>query len=326
MRDSATIVFGDSVMNLENVRFNINGTTNLYCKTETPATVSSSTFSSYESTLHVPFSSTETYMATEWRHFYIKKNGLQHDIAVNSNDSTKGVADGSGKYWETERATIRAMAQEGYDFKGWNDGDISNPRIVTVSQDSSFTAIFAGRTADTVVVKDTVVLRDTIMVSDTLVIYQTDTVYIYQTDTAYIYQTDTAYIYLTDTVYLYQTDTAYIYQTDTAYIYQTDTAYIYQTDTVYIYQTDTVYLYQTDTIYLEYDSTAANQYALEDYGVYYFMGTVVNRDNIYIKLYSADGKLLKKGDDDLEMGSYPDGIYIVTDGKGGFLKIIHTKY
>lgn len=92
-------------------------------------------------------------------------------------------------------------------------------------------------------------------------------------------------------------------------------------DTVLVH--DTIFEQVTDTIYLEYDGGSAMEYSLEDLNVYYFMGRVVNTDNIYIKLYDAGGKLLAKGTDDIDMSNLPSAVYIVTDGKGGFLKIVH---
>ena len=80
-----------------------------------------------------------------------------------------------------------------------------------------------------------------------------------------------------------------------------------------------------DTIYLEYDGKDAMQYALEEHGVYYFGGKVYNQQNLYIKLYYSDGKLLSSGTKDIDMSYYANGIYIVTDGKGGFLKINHYR-
>ncbi|MBQ0082383.1 MAG: leucine-rich repeat domain-containing protein [bacterium] len=130
---------------------------------------------------------------------------------------------------------------------------------------------------------------------------------------------DTVFVH--DTTFVHDTITAYVHDTIIAYVYDTVIAHMY--DTVYVH--DTIVAYITDTIYLEYDGTSATQYALEDYGVYYFMGTVTNPNGIYIKLYAADGKLISSGTSDIDLGSCPNGIYIVTDGKGGFLKINHYK-
>ena len=99
---------------------------------------------------------------------------------------------------------------------------------------------------------------------------------------------------------------------------------IYQTDTIYIVKTDTIF--KTDTIYLEYDGTNAMQYSLEEQGIYYSDGTVYNPQEILIKLYSADGRLITSGRKEIDMTLYVDGIYIVTDGKGGFVKFVHTHF
>ena len=37
---------------------------------------------------------------------------------------------------------MTATANEGYEFTGWNDGNTENPRTVTVTSDTVFTAIF----------------------------------------------------------------------------------------------------------------------------------------------------------------------------------------
>ena len=104
-----------------------------------------------------------------------------------------------------------------------------------------------------------------------------------------------------------------------------DTVYEVRYDTIYETLYDTVYITQTDTIYLEYDGKDAMQYSLEEQGVYYLGSKVYNSQNLYIKLYYSDGKLLSSGTNDIDMSSCPNGIYIVTDGKGGFLKINHYR-
>lgn len=66
-------------------------------------------------------------------------------------------------------------------------------------------------------------------------------------------------------------------------------------------------------------------YTLEDQGVYYVGGKVYNPRNLYIKLYYSDGRLISSGTNDIDMSNRPNGIYIVTDGKGGLLKINHHR-
>ena len=53
-----------------------------------------------------------------------------------------GHTSGSGYYNNNSIATISAVPHAGFRFSHWNDGDTNNPRIITVTQDSTFTAYF----------------------------------------------------------------------------------------------------------------------------------------------------------------------------------------
>jgi len=64
-------------------------------------------------------------------------------ILCQANDSTMGVVVGAGVYDYLSQAVIRAVPNNRYHFVRWDDGLTTNPRIVTVLHDSSFTAIFA---------------------------------------------------------------------------------------------------------------------------------------------------------------------------------------
>ena len=50
---------------------------------------------------------------------------------------------GSGTYLRRDTAILTATARPGYHFAAWKDGDTTNPRLVTVLGDSSFTATFS---------------------------------------------------------------------------------------------------------------------------------------------------------------------------------------
>ena len=61
-------------------------------------------------------------------------------ITVTVNDATMG----SATYTlDGNTAVLTATPNEGYEFTGWNDGNTENPRTVTVTSDTAFTAIFA---------------------------------------------------------------------------------------------------------------------------------------------------------------------------------------
>ena len=66
----------------------------------------------------------------------------QFQITVNSNDTTMGSVEGSGIYFIGETVTITATANEHYYFAQWSDGMTSNPRVITVTGDVTYTAVF----------------------------------------------------------------------------------------------------------------------------------------------------------------------------------------
>ena len=65
-----------------------------------------------------------------------------YSLTVVANDDTMGSVTGSGEYEEGTEVTLTATPNEGYRFVTWSDGHPYSTRIVTVTQDESFTAIF----------------------------------------------------------------------------------------------------------------------------------------------------------------------------------------
>ena len=63
-------------------------------------------------------------------------------ITVSANDTTRGRVEGGGTYYLGETATLTATANEHYYFAQWSDGNTSNPRVVTVTGDMTYTAVF----------------------------------------------------------------------------------------------------------------------------------------------------------------------------------------
>lgn len=64
-------------------------------------------------------------------------------VSTTVGDDAGGRVSGSGLYTYLSQASITAEANPCYHFVQWNDGDTTNPRILTVTQDTNFTAIFA---------------------------------------------------------------------------------------------------------------------------------------------------------------------------------------
>ena len=66
-----------------------------------------------------------------------------YNLAVVSSDTVKGIVSGAGSYTYLSQVKVAVTPNYGYRFTQWNDGDTSNPRIVTLLSDTSFTASFA---------------------------------------------------------------------------------------------------------------------------------------------------------------------------------------
>lgn len=66
----------------------------------------------------------------------------KYTIAVYSHDNSRGTVSGGGTYNEGFQVAITAIANSGYKFKEWNDGNTDNPRVITVTKDNIYTAHF----------------------------------------------------------------------------------------------------------------------------------------------------------------------------------------
>ena len=67
----------------------------------------------------------------------------QYTITLNVDTSIHGSCTGGGSYNYLSNRTIRANVNYGYHFTHWNDGDTNNPRTISLTQDTSFTAYYA---------------------------------------------------------------------------------------------------------------------------------------------------------------------------------------
>lgn len=66
----------------------------------------------------------------------------KYSITLSSNNQTYGKVYGAGTYAEDEEITIVAVANDGYEFDKWNDGDKNLSRRITVTADKNYTAQF----------------------------------------------------------------------------------------------------------------------------------------------------------------------------------------
>ena len=68
---------------------------------------------------------------------------VKYTLTTSSTNAAQGTAYGQGTYEAGTQIAIFAVANDGYHFTQWHDGNISNPRIVTVTGDAMYFANFA---------------------------------------------------------------------------------------------------------------------------------------------------------------------------------------
>ena len=65
-----------------------------------------------------------------------------YNIVLEPNDASLGTVRGGGQYKEGKSVSIAADPESGCKFIQWNDGNSQNPRIITVTADKDYIAIF----------------------------------------------------------------------------------------------------------------------------------------------------------------------------------------
>ncbi len=140
------LTLGENVTSIVSGAFNdCSFLQNVTCLATNPPTLADNTVFPYPNiaSLNVPCGSLEAYSSATsfWNMFFngrISESGYNVEVSVN--DETFGsVAVES----DCSTGTLTATANEGYRFVIWNDGNTENPRVVSLTSDTAFTAIFA---------------------------------------------------------------------------------------------------------------------------------------------------------------------------------------
>ena len=96
-------------------------------------------------TVTVPCGSLEAYTTPtcRWNIFFPQRitESASFELSVSANDEAYGRVEVETQSCNVK--TLTAIANNGYEFTGWNDGNTENPRTVTITSDTAFTAIFA---------------------------------------------------------------------------------------------------------------------------------------------------------------------------------------
>jgi hypothetical protein len=154
----SSVTIGNSVTSIGDYAFrDCIGLTEMYVKAQKPPAIigSAKPFYNVSTTIpvHIPCGTIKAYQSATyyWRAFTNKIDDIPlYDISVQSNDTTMGSANiTQANTCIDSTAIISATPNNGYHFVQWNDGNTTNPRTITVTQDTSFTATFEKSTAIT---------------------------------------------------------------------------------------------------------------------------------------------------------------------------------
>ena len=120
-----------------------------------PPTISEMSFDMFHSLCIIPCGTMETYMDNSvWAHMIedgyrmnIQEPAPANTLTVATTNEQQGAAHiVQSNVCDDDNAIIEAVANYGYHFVQWNDGNTDNPRNIVVTEDVTYTAEFAANT------------------------------------------------------------------------------------------------------------------------------------------------------------------------------------
>ena len=144
MSNLTSITIGESVTSIgEYAFYKCSGLTSINSLTEVPPFLDGTVFDNTSIPVYVPCGSVSAYESAEsWNTFTnIQELLAEYSISVYSNNETMGYANIDKN--SICGAQISATPNYGYHFVKWSDGNTDNPRTLTLTQNTTFTAEFA---------------------------------------------------------------------------------------------------------------------------------------------------------------------------------------
>ena len=124
--------------------YGCSGLTSVKCLASIPPSIGNNSFQNISDTctLTVPCSSLEAYTTSDWNTYFATRisEDLSFELSVSANDEAYGSVEVETQSCNVK--TLTAIANEGYEFTAWNDGNTENPRTVSITSDTTFMAIF----------------------------------------------------------------------------------------------------------------------------------------------------------------------------------------
>jgi hypothetical protein len=134
--------------------------TDLYCMAEVPPAFGMGNVfpSSNNCTLTVPCGKKQAYSTGLWgAYFYPRIEEMSYFVDVTVNDTLYGYVNVATDC-ATNSAILMAVANDGYLFESWNDGNTDNPREISLTKDTAFVATFSAVGLEDVVSSEQIVV------------------------------------------------------------------------------------------------------------------------------------------------------------------------
>ena len=145
-RNLTSVTIPNSITSIDKYTFfGCSGLTSVKCLTATPPSLDSSAFIGIGSTctLTVPCGTIDAYEESDWNTVFAGRisEDTPFELNVSSSDTTLGIV-GISSGENCPEKILTATPASCYHFTAWNDGSTDNPRTITVTQDTTFTANF----------------------------------------------------------------------------------------------------------------------------------------------------------------------------------------
>ena len=145
-RNLTSVTIPNSVTSIDKYTFfGCSSLTSVKCLTVTPPSLDSSAFIGVGSTctLTVPCGTIDAYEGSYWNTVFAGRisEDTPFELNVSSSDTTLGIV-GISSGENCPEKILTATPASCYHFTVWNDGSTDNPRTITVTQDTTFTANF----------------------------------------------------------------------------------------------------------------------------------------------------------------------------------------
>ena len=145
-RNLTSVTIPNSITSIDKYTFfGCSSLTSVKCLTATPPSLDSSAFIGVGSTctLTVPCGTIDAYERSYWNTVFAGRisEDTPFELNVSSSDTTLGIV-GISSGENCPEKVLTATPVSCYHFTAWNDGSTDNPRTITVTHDTTFTANF----------------------------------------------------------------------------------------------------------------------------------------------------------------------------------------